>query len=116
MSKMILSNSVGRGVATMLITSFLGACGGGGDASGSTSTSLSGGSTATPQQSDNKTAAEASHNARGAGSAAALGPQARFNNPDGIAIAANGDLIVVDAGNATIRRITPAGAVSTIAG
>lgn len=41
---------------------------------------------------------------------------ARFNKPRGLARAANGDLYVADSGNHTIRRITPAGIVSTFAG
>jgi sugar lactone lactonase YvrE len=47
----------------------------------------------------------------GDGSAAA-----RFDTPCGIALAPNGDLYVSDTGNHTIRRITPAGSVTTIAG
>jgi sugar lactone lactonase YvrE len=41
---------------------------------------------------------------------------ARFDTPSGIALAPNGDLYVSDTGNHTIRRITPAGAVTTFAG
>jgi len=41
---------------------------------------------------------------------------ARFDTPTGIALAPNGDLYVSDTGNHTIRRVTPAGAVTTIAG
>lgn len=41
---------------------------------------------------------------------------ARFNNPNGIVLAANGDLYVADSGNHTIRRITQSGVVTTIAG
>ena len=41
---------------------------------------------------------------------------ARFDTPTGIALAANGDLYVSDTGNHTIRRVTPAGAVTTSAG
>ena len=48
--------------------------------------------------------------------ARALGPAARFNAPDGIAVHVNGDLYVVDAGNATIRKISAEGEVSTLAG
>jgi sugar lactone lactonase YvrE len=51
-----------------------------------------------------------------AGSADGTGTAARFNAPQGIAIDADGSLILADTGNDTIRRITPAGAVTTIAG
>jgi sugar lactone lactonase YvrE len=51
-----------------------------------------------------------------AGSADGTGTNARFNQPDGIAVDAAGNLYVADTGNATLRRITPAGVVATIAG
>ena len=41
---------------------------------------------------------------------------ARFDTPSGLGLAPNGDLYVSDTGNHTIRRITPAGAVTTFAG
>ena len=41
---------------------------------------------------------------------------ARFNNPFGVAVDAAGTVYVADASNQTIRKITPAGAVSTLAG
>ena len=44
------------------------------------------------------------------------GSVARFYQPSGICLAADGNLIVADPGNSTIRRITPAGVVTTIAG
>jgi sugar lactone lactonase YvrE len=44
------------------------------------------------------------------------GEDARFNGVAGIAVAANGDLIVADYNNNRIRRVTPDGVVSTIAG
>lgn len=39
-----------------------------------------------------------------------------FNQPDGVALDSNGDLFVCDATNHTIRKITPAGVISTFAG
>ena len=50
------------------------------------------------------------------GGADGVGSAATFTTPDGIAIDAAGSLYVSDAGNATIRKVTSGGTVSTLAG
>lgn len=50
------------------------------------------------------------------GSSDGSGSAARFNLPTGLAVNASGDVFVTDRGNATVRRITPAGTVTTLAG
>jgi sugar lactone lactonase YvrE len=45
-----------------------------------------------------------------------LGPAARFAEPTGIALDSGGNLYVADQSNHTLRRITPDGSVSTLAG
>ena len=50
------------------------------------------------------------------GSANGFGNDARFNDPFGVAVDQNGNVYVSDSGNNTIRKITPAGAVVTLAG
>jgi sugar lactone lactonase YvrE len=51
-----------------------------------------------------------------AGSADGLGSEARLNYPSGMVFDSAGNLLVMDATSHTIRKVTPAGAVTTFAG
>jgi len=50
------------------------------------------------------------------GSADGTGSTARFILPEGVAVDVFGNVYVADSGNSTIRKVTPAGEVSTLAG
>jgi sugar lactone lactonase YvrE len=50
------------------------------------------------------------------GSADGVGASAQFNEPSSIALDAGGNVYVADSANYTVRKITPAGVVTTVAG
>jgi len=50
------------------------------------------------------------------GSSDGIGLSARFSSPTGIAVDNAGNIYVADTGNVTIRKVTPTGGVSTLAG
>src|SRR5215213_10423 len=50
------------------------------------------------------------------GFADGIGPSASFNTPSALALGPDGNLYIADTGNNRIRKITPAGQVSTVAG
>ncbi len=50
------------------------------------------------------------------GAADGLGSSARFSSPAGIALGAEEALFVADSGNSAVRRVSPMGAVATVAG
>jgi hypothetical protein len=49
------------------------------------------------------------------GAADGTGAAARFDHPGGIAVDGAGNVFVADTGNSTVRRVTPAGVVTTVA-
>jgi DNA-binding beta-propeller fold protein YncE/fibronectin type 3 domain-containing protein len=52
----------------------------------------------------------------GRGTVDGAGPEARFNRPSAVAVDGSGNLYVADTESCTVRKITPAGIVTTLAG
>jgi hypothetical protein len=50
------------------------------------------------------------------GSADGTGAAARFNGPDGVSVDGAGHIYVADVFNSTIRKVTPTGTTTTVAG
>lgn len=50
------------------------------------------------------------------GEADGTGSEARFSGLDGIAVGRDGEILVTESGNLTVRRISPSGVVTTLAG
>jgi NHL repeat len=98
----------------------LAACGGGSGASTSASPGPVGTTPppATPQPSrlHPVVVAGAAHQNNGGDFADGVGTNARFSNITGLAMDKAGNIYVADSGNCAIRKISPAGAVSTLAG
>ena len=52
----------------------------------------------------------------GAGNVDGTGAAGRFNEPSGVAVDSAGNVYVADTGNSTLRKVTPTGVTTTIAG
>jgi len=116
-----------------VVTTFAGVQGNGGSADGTgAAAQFSGASAIVTDTAGNAYIADANNNAirkmtpagvvttfaggPAGGYADGIGTAALFNAPQGLALDAAGNLFVADSGNSAIRKITPAGAVTTLAG
>jgi sugar lactone lactonase YvrE len=79
-------------------------------------TACGGGSTPAPVIDTNAVVTTLAGTAGQSGSIDATGAAARFANPIGVAVDANGNVYVADSASHTIRKITSAGVVTTLAG
>ncbi|MCS0592205.1 hypothetical protein ACFQ09_17265 [Massilia norwichensis] len=101
---------IARSFATSLLAALCTACGGGGGDSGTT------GAGAPALGANVTTLTLVAGSALDTGNVDAGGSAARFGRPVGIAADTAGNLFVADQGNCSIRKISAAGAVSTLAG
>jgi sugar lactone lactonase YvrE len=128
--------STGFRLLSLFAAVVLTACGGGGGGGGSGSVGSSGQATASSSQSSSISSSSSSSVTSSAGSSLLVGPQlallagrlggpgsldgtgaaARFDDPKGLAVDSAKNVYVADTLNCTIRKISPAGVVSTIAG
>ena len=69
-----------------------------------------------PAEPSTPTMAPFAGNVDGSGNADGTGTAARFNRPGDVATDSAGNVYLADTGNHTIRKITPAGVVTTLAG
>lgn len=103
--------------ATALVAASLAACGGG---SGSGASSAAPPAAVTPPSTSTRlhpvVIAGAATQNNGGDFADGYGTSARFSNISGLAVDTTGNIYVADSGNCAIRKITPAGAVTTLAG
>jgi serine/threonine-protein kinase len=104
-----MRQKIARPFVSSAVLALCAACGGGGGGSGSNNGALA----ASPKVT---TLSLVAGSAIDAGNVDAGGAAARFNSPAGIAVDASGNLYLADQGNCSIRKVTPAGAVSTLAG
>lgn len=103
-----MNKYVWRNIAVGVAMTALVACGGGGSSSESTS--------ADPKTPSSNAISVFAGQLGGYGSANATGTSARFYSPNGVAVDSGGNVYVADAANFVIRKITPAGVVTTVAG
>ena len=96
-------------IATVCGVLALPSCGGGGDGG-------DGGTTVPPPTARTGTLSLLAGSVGGPGNLNGAGAAARFDRPSDVALDGAGNLYVADLGNHTIRKIAPAGVVSTFAG
>ena len=112
-------STIGYGLFLLSVISIaLGACGGGGGSGGNSAPGGGGGngSNSAPGGGAASSLALFAGDMQGSGSDDGVGPVARFNAPQGVATDSAGNVYVSDTSNSIIRKITPEGVVSTLAG
>ncbi|MBV8469315.1 MAG: hypothetical protein JOY60_05570 [Burkholderiaceae bacterium] len=106
-------SSYGRQCLVISLLAVLSACGGG---SGTPSTTNSSGSGSSGSTTSTSSLAVFAGTVGGPGSTNGTGAAASFNTPNGMAVDASGNVYVADTFNQIIRKITPAGLTTTLAG